>query len=225
GRGHVADPFGAGGRVLIAERDERCRGLDGVRSVHIDPSTRLPAGLFRETVGSFCGEGAVAAGRVRRADRRGGRGHADGAPRAGGSGRRRAGGRGGSGRGGGGGAGQAAAGRDPRAVVADPGERRAGGPARLGGGPADRGGPGPGGHGGGRGGRGNRATPAEGPARAGRGRADRTGPGTERAAGGFGGRGGGRRRVPGELGRAVPRSPAEPARRAGGSRGPPVRGA
>src|SRR5205823_14765739 len=118
-RGYLHRPILEGGNLL--------RVLGGIGG------PRLPAGLFRETVGSFCGEGAIAAGRVRRADRRGGRGHADRAPGAGGGGRRRAGGRGGAGRGGGGGASQAAAGRDPRAVVADAGERRGGGPARLGG--------------------------------------------------------------------------------------------
>src|SRR5712671_5910761 len=156
GRRDFTEAVGADGRVLVTERDERYGGLAGIRSVHNDLSTRRPAGLFRETVGSACGEGAIAASRVRRADRGGGRGRADGAPGSGGRGGRRAGGRGRAGHGGGGGAGQAAAGRDPRAVVTDPGQRRAGRSARLRGGPADRGGAGSGGDRGGRGGRGDR---------------------------------------------------------------------
>src|SRR6478672_6551781 len=92
GRRDFAEAVDADGRVLVTERDERHEGLAGIRSVHNDLSTRPPAGLFRETVGSACGEGAIAASRVCRADRGGGRGRPDGAPGPGGGGGRRAGG-------------------------------------------------------------------------------------------------------------------------------------
>ena len=140
-----------------------------------------------------------------------------------------------------GGPGPAAAGRDPGAVVADHRQRGGGGAAGLGRGPLGRGRAGAGGHGGGRGRRGARAAAAEGAAGAGGGGGGRRGAGGAAAgwlggtgtggtglggtggSGGGGGRGGGGR-VPDGVGGAVPRSAAEPARRAGPAGGCSVRG-